>query len=64
MREVAERLSHMYSIEVQAMPPVPAYFATLCCAELGDLLCSCRTRISAAAATHSKSDSQDEYTLT
>ncbi len=54
----------MYSIEVQAMPPVPAYFATLCCAELGDLLCSCRTRISAAAATHSKSDSQDEYTLT
>ena len=42
MEEVFERLSDMYSIEVQAMPPVLAYFAMLCCAELG--------RICAAAA--------------
>ena len=35
MEEVFERLSDMYSIEVQAMPPVLAYFAVMCFAKLG-----------------------------
>jgi hypothetical protein len=37
MEEVFDRLSDMYSIEVQAMPPVPAHFAIPCCAELGGI---------------------------
>jgi hypothetical protein len=37
MEEVFERLSDMYSIEVQAMPPVLAAFAIPCCLELGGI---------------------------
>jgi hypothetical protein len=37
MEEAFERLSDMYSIEVQAMPPALAHCAIPCCLELGDI---------------------------
>jgi hypothetical protein len=37
MEEVFDRLSDMYSIEVQAMAPVLAHFAIPCCLELGGI---------------------------
>jgi hypothetical protein len=61
MEEVFERLSDMYSIEVQAMPPAPTlhFRATL---SFGHLRCSCSASISTAA-NPTKSSSQDEYTV-
>ncbi len=60
MEEVFERLSDMYSIEVQAMPPVLAHLAIPCCAERGGI-CSYSASISTAA-NHSKSNYQSEHT--
>jgi hypothetical protein len=44
MEEAFERLSDMYSIEVQAMPPALAYSALLCCAERGDMCSAAAAR--------------------
>jgi hypothetical protein len=44
MEEVFEGLSDMYSIEVQAMPPVLAHCAISCCLELGGICAAAAAR--------------------
>jgi hypothetical protein len=44
MEEAFDRLSDMYSIEVQAMPPVLAHFAIPCCAERGGICSAAAAR--------------------
>ncbi len=44
MEEVFERLSDMYSIEVQTMPPLLAYVTILGCAEFGGICSAAAAR--------------------